>query len=79
MTPELQSIHLRWHENTGEDMPLDIASQPIELIRKAIKWRAKGITVVVDRGVVPMTAEVQESSMMDFDRQDDKNGNSYGS
>jgi len=70
MTTELQTLHARWHEITSEDMPIDIASQPIELIRKAVKWRAKGITVAIPSGAVPM-AEKPESSLREWDHSDE--------
>lgn len=49
---EIQKLHLRWHNSTGEDMPIEIASLPIERIRKAVEWTEKGITVVVPRECV---------------------------
>ena len=75
---EIQKLHLRWHKKTGEDMPLDIAKLPLDRIRRAVELTEKGITVAVPK-YSPQPAETVEESMMDWDRQDDKNGNAYGS
>ena len=65
---EIQLLHLRWHEITGEDMPLDIASQPIELIRKAVQWRKRGILVAVPKKSQPVNAfDENNSSLRDWD------------
>ena len=72
---ELEALKARWLAKTGEDMPDEIASLPLERIRKAVTWCEAGITVGVPKALTP--AEVDESSLMDWDRQDDKNGNAY--
>jgi hypothetical protein len=72
---ELEALKARWLAKTGEDMPDEIASLPLERIRKAVTWREAGIVVGVPKALTP--AEVDESSLMDWDRQDDKNGNAY--
>lgn len=64
---EIQKLHLRWHDKTGEDMPANIASLPIDQIRKAVGWREKGITVAVSKSTAPV-AEVAEESMMQWDK-----------
>jgi hypothetical protein len=71
---EIQQLHLRWHKKTGEDMPLNIASLPIDRIRRAVELTEKGITVAVPSGAVPMTADVQESSLEYWDNHDNKLG-----
>ncbi len=48
---EIVLLKERWLELDGNPMPKDIASQSLELIRKAVKWREKGITVAVPRQV----------------------------
>lgn len=64
---EIQTLRRRWSKaDNGNPMPEDIASQPIELIRKAVNWREKGITVAVPKNTAPV-AEVVEESMMDWD------------
>ena len=74
---EIQTLHRRWSKaDDGNLMPEEIAAQSIELIRKAVGWREKGITVAVPK-ITAMVAEVAEESLMDWDRQDDKNGNAY--
>jgi len=64
---EIQMLHLRWHRKTGEDMPADIASLPIDQIRKAVDWTEKEITVAVPKNTAPV-AEVVEESMMQWDK-----------
>jgi hypothetical protein len=49
---EIQKLHLRWHNKTGEDMPVQIASLPIDRIRRAVELTEKGITVYVPRSCV---------------------------
>jgi len=73
---EIQQLHLRWHNKTGEDMPLDIAKLSLDRIRRAVELTEKGITVAVPK-YSPPPAETVEESMMDWDRQDDKNGNAF--
>lgn len=64
---EIQTLRRRWSKaDDGNPMPEDIASQPIEIIRKAVRWREKGITVVIQKSVKPM-AEVAADSMMQWD------------
>jgi hypothetical protein len=74
---ELEELKAQWLETDGSPMPEDIASQPLEMVRKAVRWRKAGITVGVGKHVEP-TVEVVEDSLMDWDRQDQKNGNAYG-
>jgi hypothetical protein len=73
---DLEELKEQWLEADGNPMPDDIASQPLEMIRKAVRWRKAGITVAVGKPADP-TVEVAEDSLMDWDRQDDKNGNAY--
>lgn len=65
---EIQTLRRRWSKaDNGNPMPEDIARQPIELIRKAVGWREKGITVAVPKSTAPV-AEVAEESMMQWDK-----------
>ena len=65
---EIQTLRRRWSKaDNGNPMPEDIAAQPIELIRKAVNWREKGITVAVPKNTAPV-AEVAEDSMMQWDK-----------
>lgn len=75
---ELQQLHSEWHRITGEDMPQHIADLHIATIRRAVELRRKGITVGVLKPR-PIEVESDTSSLMDWDRQDEKNGNAYGS
>ena len=63
---ELQKLHLRWHKKTGEDMPANIASLPLDKIRRAVELTEKGITVVVPPVFFPVIAGA-ESSLRDLD------------
>ena len=66
---EIQTLKRRWSKaDDGNPMPEDIASQPIELIRKAVGWREKGIVVAVPKSAVPMEEVAENSSMMDWDK-----------
>jgi hypothetical protein len=74
---ELEKLRARWLVKTGEEMPDEIASLPLDRIRKAVTWREAGVMVGVPKLLTQ--ADVDDSSMMDWDRQDQKNGNAYGS
>jgi hypothetical protein len=74
---ELEALKARWLVKTGEEMPDEIASLPMERIRKAVTWCEAGVMVGVPKALEPV--EEDESSMVDWDRQDQKNGNAYGS
>ena len=66
---EIQTLRRRWSKaDNGNPMPEDIASQPIELIRKAVAWREKGIVVAVPKSTAPVAEVAEESSMMDWDK-----------
>ena len=66
---EIQTLRRRWSKaDNGNPMPEDIAAQPIELIRKAVAWREKGIVAAVPKSAVPMEAAAEDSSMMDWDK-----------
>lgn len=65
---EIQKLHLRWHEKTGEDMPANIASLPIEQMRKAVDWTERGITVAVPRECVSVeSTSSSDDSLRDWD------------
>ena len=66
---DLETLKQQWLEADGNPMPNDIASQTLEMVRKAVRWRKAGITVVVGKRV-ELAAEVAEESLMDWDRQD---------
>ena len=60
MSSEIQQLHGRWHDATGEDMPHNIASQPIDRIRRAVNLVEKGCTVVVPMEPFPICAVKDE-------------------
>ena len=72
----LEELKEQWLEADGNPMPDNIVSQPLEMVRKAVRWRKAGITVAVGKPV-DLAADVAEDSLMEWDRQDDKNGNAY--
>ena len=63
---EIQTLKRRWQKKTGEDMPDNIASLPLDRIRRAVDLTEKGITVVVPKTVAAV--EVAEESMVAWDR-----------
>jgi len=65
---EIQTLRRRWSAaDDGNLMPEDIARQPLDLIRKAVKWRERGITIAIPKSVEPMV-EVTADSMMEWDK-----------
>jgi hypothetical protein len=75
MSEERRALHREWHRLTNEPMPEHIAERSIEDIRKAVKWKALGCDVGFHDG--QLAGEVVQDSLMDIDRQDEKNGNAY--
>ena len=71
------NLKARWLAKTGEPMPPEILLLPLKKICKAVLLVEAGFTVVIPKGAT--TVEEVEESMMDWDRQDQKNGNAYGS
>ena len=65
---EIQKLHLRWHKKTGEDMPANIASLPIDRIRRAVELTEQGITVAVPREFVSVESTASsDDSLRDWD------------
>lgn len=69
---EIPGLMARWRKKTGNPMPLDIASMPIEKIRFAVDRIERGDIVVVPKGLSfgdPRHAmQFGEDSMMDDDQ-----------
>ena len=78
MSSELQTLKECWLLIAGYEMPDEIAIQPIEIVRKAVRWLRQGIVVVIPKTPVsvPVTAD---DSLAEWDTQDDGHLNSYGS
>jgi methyl coenzyme M reductase subunit D len=75
---ELETLKDVWRLiDNGNEMPDDIASQPIELVRKAVHWLRQGIVVAVAKEPTEIVAKAADV-IADWDRQDDKNSNAYG-
>jgi hypothetical protein len=70
------NLKARWQIKTGEPMPPEILLLPLKKICKAVLLVEAGFTVAIPKGAT--RAEEAEESMMDWDRQDQKNGNAYG-
>lgn len=49
MSGELDRLRSAYSSALGHPMPDDIASQPIELVRKAVEWSRRGIVPVVPK------------------------------
>jgi len=67
---ELQKLHQRWHNKTGEDMPTNIALLPLDRIRRAVELTEQGITVVVPPVLTESavgTYDHSDSSLSDWD------------
>ena len=61
---------------TGRELPEHIRKLPLSRLREALR-QAREDGVIFGEPNTPAPAET--SSLMDWDRQDDKNGNAYGS
>jgi hypothetical protein len=75
---EISTLKEVWLLIDGNEMPDDIASHPIEIVRKSIHWLRQGVYPVIPKTpvVIPVSAD---ESMAEWDGQDDKLLNSYGS
>jgi len=69
-------LHKRWHDVTGEDMPVEFAELPRHLMLKAVEAKERGDTPFIPKPVKREEREV--SSMAQWDHQDDKCNNAYG-
>ena len=75
---ELEKLQTRWLVKVGDIMPDAITQLPVEKVRFAVSLVEDGATVVVSKEPSNIAAD-DSNSMSDWDRQDDKNGNAYGS
>ena len=75
---ELEKLQTRWLAKVGDIMPDAITQLPVEKVRFAVSLVEDGATVVVPKEPSNIAAD-DSNSMADWDRQDDKNGNTYGS
>ena len=60
-------LHKRWHDVTGEDMPVEFAELPRHLMLKAVEAKERGDTPFIPK---PVRREEQQevSSMVQWDR-----------
>ena len=59
-------LHKRWHDVTGEDMPVEFAELPRHLMLKAVEAKERGDTPFIPKPVKREEREV--SSMVQWDR-----------
>lgn len=69
---EIQSLMARWRKKVGSPMPIDIAQQSLEKIRKAVRLVEAGAVVCVPKGLSrgePVSSiDMADDSLMDWDR-----------
>lgn len=58
MSGELDRLKSAYSRNLGQPMPDDIASQPIELVRKAVEWSRRGIVPVIPKEQLCIAGDV---------------------
>ncbi len=75
---ELNELKAEWMQITGEPMPDDTASQPIEIVRKAVHWRRQGVVGIIPKAAVIVPVSVDDS-MVEWDSSDEGRLNAYGS
>ena len=63
---DLETLKEQWLKADGSPMPDNIASLPLDRIRRAVDLTEKGITVVVPKTVAAV--KVAEESMVAWDR-----------
>ena len=75
---ELETLKECWLLIDGNEMPDDIAVQPIELVRKSVHWLRQGVYPVIPKTpvVIPVSAD---DSMLEWDSSDEGRLNAYGS
>jgi hypothetical protein len=69
---EIQSLMARWRKKVGSPMPIDIAQQSLEKIRKAVRLVEAGAVVVVPKslslGDPKQPIDLNDDSLMNWDR-----------
>ena len=70
------TIEEKWQARFGEPMPSHIASLPLYLRERALKYAESNTLCFVPK---PPVQQVQESSLADWDYSDQRVNNSYGS
>ena len=68
MSGELDRLKSAYRRNLGQPMPDDIASQPIELVRKAVEWSRRGIVPVIPKQALAVAGETSlDESLQPWD------------
>lgn len=68
MSQELSTLKARWRRINESEMPDDIASQPIELVRKAVDWSRRGIVPVIPKQALAVVGETSpDESLQPWD------------
>lgn len=57
MGGELERLKSAYSRALGHPMPEDIASQPIEIVRKAVEWSRRGIVPVIPKQSLAVVCE----------------------
>ena len=63
---------------TGRELPEYIRKLPLNRLREALRQARAGV-VFGELKLPKLSKAAEDSSLQDWDRQDDKNGNAYGS
>jgi hypothetical protein len=74
---ELETLQECWLLIDGNEMPDEIANQPIELVRKSIHWLRHGVYPVIPKTPVAVPVSADES-MAEWDSTDEGRLNAYG-
>ncbi len=72
-TLAVEQLKSEWLDTIGSPMPDRVAVLEIEKIKIALEMAKNGAVF----GELPSVKPTNDSSLMDWDRQDDKNGNAY--
>lgn len=68
MSGELDRLKSAYRRNLGQPMPDDIASQPIELVRKAVEWSRRGIVPVIPKQALAVVGDLSpDESLQPWD------------
>jgi hypothetical protein len=72
---ELLELCVEYVDLTGRELPEYIRHLPLDRLREALRQARTGVVF----GELKLPKAAEKSSLQDWDRQDDKNGNAYGS
>lgn len=68
MSQELSTLKARWRLINESEMPDDISSQPIELVRRAVEMSRRGIVPVIPKQQQPVVSDLSpDDSLQPWD------------